>query len=150
MCFLIRVLDPGCAGFFYIWAPGDSPCLLGAKDLGATLTPWWGQEFPLRTAAEPVSALALPTHTQCFSLQALLPKEPARAIVWIFQIPWVAWEYRPQIKSQRRRKVNLAPDQPPPPTSWVVLGVSLSLIILSLSKLSCPGNYRGSGLFFHL
>lgn len=77
---------------------------------GATVTHCWRQGFPLNPAKGAASNLLFaPTH-HAFSLQTRLPKESNRAVVWTFQIPGMAWEYRPQTKRRRRRDTNLAPD----------------------------------------
>lgn len=73
--------------FFYIRVLVDSPCLVDAKDSGATVTCGGGQGFPLCPANRGPSDLTLSTYSWCSSLQTLLPKQSTRAIVWIFQVP---------------------------------------------------------------
>lgn len=74
--------------FFHIGVPVDSPCLVDAKDSGATMTCGGGRQgFPFCPANGGSSDLTLYTYTPCSSLQTLLPKQSTRATVWIFQVP---------------------------------------------------------------
>lgn len=89
----------------------DSPYLVDANDLEVPPYPTAGDRGFLSTLPmeQLLTLLLAPTH-HAFSLQTWLPKESNRAVVGTFQIPGMAWEYRPQTKSRRRRDINLAPD----------------------------------------
>ena len=105
--FLTRVLALRCVGCFfsfYIQVPVDSPCLVDAKDSGATVTCGGGRGFPSALpTGDPLTSLCPPTPgTLPFKL--CFPSHLPVPLSGYSKFQGVASEYRLQTKSWRRRK----------------------------------------------
>lgn len=89
---------------FYIRVPVDSPCLVDAKDSGATVTCGGGRGFPSALPmGDPLTSLFPPT-PGALPFKLCSPSHLPAPLSGYSKFQGVAWEYRLQTKSWRRRK----------------------------------------------
>lgn len=108
--------------FLHSGSCGPSPCLVDAKDGGATMT--WQAGVSLLPLPTGSSDLLFPPTRGALPFKLCSASNLPEPLSGYSKFQGVAWEHRLQTKSWTRRKqvwpLTSAPT--PPPASWVVLG----------------------------